>query len=321
MLLVLTAPVAVAKSFRIVDARVLVGVHNNGSVTVAEHLTFSFDGTFQGAYRDIPIRPGEVITSIAVSEAGVAYAPGAPTALGSSGDAGTFGVENLGSRIRVVWHYRATNEDRTFAVTYQMEGLAVVYDDVVDVNLKVWGDEWEFGLDHLESEMLLPAGAVAGDVLVWGHAATTEGATDLGADGVSPRLEASGVPERQFVEFRVLFPRGLLTETDGATVVAGPGRDGILAEESAREVRDEEAIEAAERFVHERNVTLWTLLFLMLPIPVASRHRTTFPPSASPLSFVSSPPKKPIPCTLVKAGSKRAALSESARRLKNSLPL
>ena len=126
---------------------------------IAEHLTFEFDGTFQGAYRDIPIRPGEVMTSIQVSEGGIPYESGAPTALGSTGDPGSFGVENLGSRIRVVWHYRATDESRTFTVSYRIDGLAVAYDDVVDVNLKVWGDEWEFSLDHLEAETILPEGA------------------------------------------------------------------------------------------------------------------------------------------------------------------
>ncbi len=178
-------------------------------------------------------------------------------------------MESLGSRIRVVWHYRSTDEDRTFTITYRVQGTVVAYDDVVDVNLKIWGDEWEFALDHLGAEMLLPDGAVAGDVLVWGHAATADGATDLGTDEVSPHLEATGVPDRQFVEFRVVFPRRLLATTDGATVVEAPGLDGILAEETALEVRDAEAIDAAERFVHERNVTLWTLLFLMLSIPVA----------------------------------------------------
>ena len=238
-------------------------------MTIAEHLTFEFDGTFQGAYRDIPIRPGEVVTSIEVSEGGVLYESGAPTALGSTGNPGSFGVENLGSRIRIVWHYRATDESRTFTVSYRMRGLVVAYDDVVDVNLKVWGDEWEFSLDHLEAETIVPDGAVTGDVLVWGHAATSDGSTSLGVDGVSPTLEASSVPARQFVEFRVVFPRDLLRSTAGATVVDGPGLDGILAEEAALEVRDADAAEAADRFRHERNVTLLTLLLFVLPIPVA----------------------------------------------------
>ena len=35
---------------------------------------------------------------------------------------------------------------RTFEIRYALRGVAVAYDDVVDVNLKVWGDEWDVGL-------------------------------------------------------------------------------------------------------------------------------------------------------------------------------
>ena len=43
-------------------------------------------------------------------------------------------------RIRVVWHYRASDETRTFAIRYRVTGVTVAYDDVVDVNWKVWGE-------------------------------------------------------------------------------------------------------------------------------------------------------------------------------------
>ena len=41
-----------------------------------------------------------------------------------------------------MWRYQAEDEARTFTIRYRFTGLAVGYDDVVDVNLKVWGDEW-----------------------------------------------------------------------------------------------------------------------------------------------------------------------------------
>ena len=48
--------------------------------------------------------------------------------------------------MRIVWHYRASDERRTFTISYRFRGLAVAYDDVVDVNLRVWGDHWPVGL-------------------------------------------------------------------------------------------------------------------------------------------------------------------------------
>ena len=43
--------------------------------------------------------------------------------------------------MRIVWHFDAAGEPHTYTVAYRFRGLAVAYDDVVDVNLKVWGDE------------------------------------------------------------------------------------------------------------------------------------------------------------------------------------
>ena len=61
--------------------------------------------------------------------------------------------------MRIVWHYRAENERRTFTISYRFRGLAVAYDDVVDVNLRVWGHEWPSGLGSLASSMQLPGRA------------------------------------------------------------------------------------------------------------------------------------------------------------------
>ena len=49
-------------------------------------------------------------------------------------------------RARIVWHYSALSESRTYTIRYRLRRVAVAYDDVVDVNLKVWGDEWKVPL-------------------------------------------------------------------------------------------------------------------------------------------------------------------------------
>ena len=177
-------------------------VADDGSLLVTERITFAFDGSFSGAYRDVVTRPGERMTDVAVSEDGADYSPGAPTGFGSSGDPGSFGVEDLGNRVRIVWHYRAADEQRTFTISYRMTGLAVAYDDVVDVYFRVWGDEWDPSLGHLESRMTLPGSGDPGDVRVWGYPGTVDGSVSLGADGVSPSLTADGIPSRQWGETR-----------------------------------------------------------------------------------------------------------------------
>jgi len=129
---------AVAKSYDLPDANVQVRVADDGSLQVSERITFAFSGPFSGAYRDVPLRNGEAIGDLRVLEDGRQYSPGGCVELGCDDAPGTFGVTRVGDRARVVWHYRAADEARTFEIRYRMTGVAVAYDDVVDVNLKVW---------------------------------------------------------------------------------------------------------------------------------------------------------------------------------------
>jgi uncharacterized membrane protein len=265
---VAVAPAAQARSYRIAAAHVEVTVEPDGTLLVREHLTFRFDGTFRGAFRDVPLHPGETMTDVGVFEGGVAYTPGASTELGAAGTPGTYGVEHRGSRVRVVWHYLASDEDRVFTVAYRVHGRAVAWDDVTDLYLRMWGDEWDFRLDRLTAEVLLPAGAAAGDVRVWGHPAKVQGSTSLGDDRISPSLEAVLIPAGQWVEMRVVFPTALLDSTVGATVRPGAGLDGILREQLEQEERDQREIERILQAERARNVSLLSLIGFVVPIPL-----------------------------------------------------
>jgi uncharacterized membrane protein len=226
------------KSFSLPRAEVVASVQPDGSVLVTENITYDFIGSFEGGYREIPLEDGMSVTDVSVSEAGRAYAPGASAELGSSGAPGTYGTANLGDAYRIVWHYRASYEERTFTLRYRLQGLAVAHDDVVDVYWQAWGDEWQEPLGSLEATMALPGGAGQGEVKVFGHPASVSGKTSLGPDRVSPRLIASDVPPGQFVEMRVVFPRELLASTGGARVEPGDGLKEIMDEEAA-EARSE----------------------------------------------------------------------------------
>jgi uncharacterized membrane protein len=224
---------AAAKSYVLPRADVTVTVAPDSSLLVEETILFAFSGDFTGAYRDIPLRPGESIDRISVGEESrqQPYRRGASAELGSSGAPGTFGVARLPDRMRVVWHYQASNESRVFTIAYRLQGVAAAYDDVVDVNLQVWGDEWPVGVTALEASLALPGVALGPRYRVWGHPQSVEGTVER--DPKVARLKALYVPPKQFVELRVVFPRRLVDSTAGARVVHGPGLESIAAEEQA----------------------------------------------------------------------------------------
>ncbi|HVL65206.1 MAG TPA: DUF2207 domain-containing protein, partial [Actinomycetota bacterium] len=254
-LVALGAP-ATAKSYTLPNAHIEVQVRNDGSIRVVEHLTYSFSGDFSGAYREIPLRAGEAIDEIGVAEGTTMYGAGAPTEIGSSGAPQTYGATPIPGGHRIVWHYAASNEMRTFTVSYTLRGVAVAHSDVVDVNLRVWGDEWTVPLSYLEAQISLP-GRAPEQVRVWGHARFLDvgGTTALFDDGSGARLEATNVSPGNWVEMRIVFPRGMLTgAARGARLSPGPGLDEILAEErsyaeqaeqdAARRARDRERVQS-----------------------------------------------------------------------------
>ena len=252
--------VAQAKSFDLPQANVAVQVSKDGSLLVDEDITFAFSGPFSGAYRDIPLRSGESIDQIAVTEGGQSYRPGGCVELGCSDSPGTFGTTRVGDVQRIVWHYQASDQLRTFHIRYRLRGVAVAYDDVVDVTLKVWGDEWDVSLGRLTATERAPGKILRG----WGHPVYVRG--DVQLSGSTAVLRALDVPAHQFVELRTVIPRGAFTSTAGMKVKSGDGLQKIVAEEQADAAafeRDHDRIENAKR--HPWRYILYVLLLGTLP--------------------------------------------------------
>src|SRR6185312_16512831 len=103
LLALLAADEAAAKSFYLPAADVHITVEPDGSLSMEERITFYFDGSFTGAYRDIPLRDGERISDVSVAEGAARYTPGASAELGSSGAPNTYGETPIAGGYRIVW--------------------------------------------------------------------------------------------------------------------------------------------------------------------------------------------------------------------------
>ncbi len=101
------------RSADITDADVALRLAPDGSLLVTERLTFDYDGHFEGSYRDIILRHGERITDVAVSQDGSRFQPGGNTGLGSYDRPACSAPSSSATAYRIVWHYRATDEERT----------------------------------------------------------------------------------------------------------------------------------------------------------------------------------------------------------------
>ncbi|MDX6652779.1 MAG: hypothetical protein QOJ38_1560 [Solirubrobacterales bacterium] len=280
---------AQARSADIVDAHVGLRLAKDSSLLVSERLGFDYQGHFEGSYRDIVLRHGERIGDIKVSEGGKAYEPGGNTALGSNDAPGVFGATSMPDGVRIVWHYRATDEKRTFEISYRVFDAAVAYDDVIDVPWAVWGDQWKFGLPHLGADLtdraLDPANSA---YRVWGHPRSVEGRTVRGR-GVAT-LEASDIFDKTAVEMRVTVPRAPGRDVSGARHGAGAGLAKILAEEKGLDKDFNTPFQRAKRWLAHHALLLALILaalalLAMAAMRILARERPTSTPK-----YLSGPP-------------------------------
>lgn len=216
------------KHYEITHADVDVELQRDGSLIVTEQLTFDFSGNFSGAFREFPLNGDAKVTGVSVGEDDVDYDPGGNTVLGSFDRPGTFGVDRgIGRELRIVWHYEANDEVRTFDVAYRVLNATDVRDDAVDVTWTVWGDQWDFWLDELDTSISAAGGVAPLDAWIRPRS--------LGADATIGGKQATAsierLPEGENAGFRAVFPRDSIASTGGTSPRSGDGLAEIVAEE------------------------------------------------------------------------------------------
>lgn len=253
---------AQAKSSDVVDADVSLRLAPDAALLVTEQLTFDYDGAFHASYRDIPLDAGQTVSRVVITEGESVYQEGGCTTFGCFDQTGRFGVTQIpeGGGVRIVWHHNASNRELTFNVSYRVDRQAVAYDDVIDAYWKVWGDQWDFELDHLTANLKNPA-LDPNDPLyrVWGHPREVEGETVRGSGEAT--LEADDVRDHQFVELRVTIPRQPGQNVSGARRGDGEeGLPGILEEEQDTDDDFNSPFNKAKRWIGHNAILLALLL-------------------------------------------------------------
>jgi uncharacterized membrane protein YgcG len=266
------------KEYEITDAQISIVLQKDGSLLVHEALPFDFNGNFTGAYRDIPLNGDAKITDVSVSEDGQRYRPGGDTELGSYDSPGTFGTQRYTGAsdvagatdtsrnrtyLRVVWHYQARDETRTFDLDYRVENAADVRDDVVDVTWTIWGDQWDFWLHHLDADISAASGVAP--LKSWVRPRSVGAEPDIGE---SASVSIDRLKEGQNVGMRAVFPRNAITGTSGAVVDPGDGLASIEAEEAKLD-DDYSTIDKLENFVVDNAVPVSVGLALLGLLSVA----------------------------------------------------
>lgn len=133
------------RSYTIDKAVIHLFLNENGSLHVSETYTYSFSGTYNGVYRDIPIKSGETLNNVKIF---------------TKGAFNRHEILNKNDKEKQIKIYLFSDEGKTSPisdtkvdVTIEYDFLNVLksYDDVMVLSYKLWGENWEVKVGELET--------------------------------------------------------------------------------------------------------------------------------------------------------------------------
>lgn len=199
------------RSYTIDQAFIGLTVGSNGLLHVDEQFDYSFDGKFNGVYRDIPLKPGESIENITVE------ADGAYPVLKESDDGGYKHLKIYLYSDEA--HTKGIRDcDVSVYISYDMKNVVTLFNDVGGLQYKLWGEEWEVGVGEVYVEVKLP-GSEGNEYFL--NPQEFNVASEINGDTII--AQTSSIPKGDFYEILVLMP---LTDFEDATYARHVNEDG-----------------------------------------------------------------------------------------------
>ena len=204
------------RSYSITQAFVDLTVENNGLLHVEEEYDYTFEGQFNGVYRDIPLKSGESIENIKVD------ADGAYPVLKESDENGQkhlkiylYADEGHTKKIR--------DCDVSIYISYDMKNVVTLFNDVGGLQYKLWGDQWDVPVGSLSVYVKLP-----GDKNNTYFLNPEDYTVSSKLDGNTIIATTTTIPKGELYELLVLMPLDDFNNATYAKHVNENGKDKII---------------------------------------------------------------------------------------------
>jgi len=276
VLAVMTTPALADRSLTmeqiIVDAQVL----PDASMQVTERITVDFSGQWNGFYVKIP-QGDTPITEVQVSENGQPYEFNPGTEYGPPG---TFLIKYEGDDILIDWSINASNQVRTFDLSYRVVNAVKIYQDTAELYRKFIGEANGNRISYVQVNLTLPPGAEqfqqGEDIRIWGHGPLNGEIQFAGPNAVV--MKVSNLPSYTFMEGRVLMPVSLFAGAPAEAYVDQPALVRILSEEKgwAEQANKERMMARAELGFAVSIVLAALVIVFMLWRRYGRKHPTVF---------------------------------------------
>lgn len=224
------------RRYTIDQAIVELTVGSNGLLHVDERYDYSFDGKFNGVYRDIPLKSGESLDNIEVA------ADGAYPVLKESDEGGYKHLKIYLYSDEA--HTKGIRDcDVSVYISYDMKNVVTLFNDVAGLQYKLWGDEWDVNVGSMIAIVNLPGSE---NNTYYLNPEEYTYSSELNGDTIT--AETTSIPKGELYELLVLMPLSDFSDATYAKHVNQDGKDMI--------------IKNLEDSINERN--FWNTAFLVL---------------------------------------------------------
>lgn len=184
-------------------------LQNDGSIHVKETIHYSFSGTYNGVYRDIPLRNGQILQNLNVSTKG-AYS--------------RTEIIDEGNNIKRIKIYLYSNSAKTIPITnkdvdvtleYDLSHVLRFFNDVVELQVKLVGKYWDVDIGQLNARIHAPSSE---GVKYWLNPPYY--AKNSSWQGNTLEITSTTVPSGDYFEVRMALPRGQFSSnpTNGTVI-------------------------------------------------------------------------------------------------------
>jgi uncharacterized membrane protein len=196
------APVA-AKSFVFERVTIDAAVGPDGSLGIVDARTYRFSGSFSWASYRLPLRGTTRIRNIRVADERRTYT------LDSSLSPGAYVVTRDGDAVLIRWGFSASDETRTFRISYVLDDVVTVYSDVAELYWQFVGTGWDRSSEDVRVAVRLPGSVPVEQIRAWGHGPLQGDVRPVAGGAV---LTVRNLPAHTMVEGRIVFPREVVAQ-------------------------------------------------------------------------------------------------------------
>lgn len=203
------------RNYSIPFANIDLTVEDNGGLHVKETIHYQFTGTYNGVYRDIPMKSYENVENIHVNVSGAYY---------------KYEVKEENHRKYItVFLYSdpamtAPISDRDIEVNYEYDFIHVVkfYDDIAELQYKLWGEEWEVPVGQVNAVIHIESRE---RVKYWINPPYLAKSTSW--NGSNFMITSKSILRNKWFEIRMILPKDQFINTSNGYVIEGNGLNSI----------------------------------------------------------------------------------------------